>query len=578
MATGMDRLERNFDRLERFFKKRRSGPSRASVASSDRSSTCPSSRPESFDLSVQKFPSPSFIRPTSTRMLARDDVVPVSRPSRRAQSLPEAPSTPERRLSAETSPSTYSNILDQFPKIPQRSSSLPCDETFPGQTKRYPESLILKYSTTHGNPTPEPSPKLAPLQLRSILKTSQIIPASASTRPKSLDNHADGRPKITMSSLRKAISDSALSASVSPSKMDEDLKEPSLNDFMALSDDDIADDRPVTPERPIHLQEPSTPPTCCLPPNPPQPETPQSSSASESPLSMPHSIPQAPAPILSPPASRAPATVAAFEAARIATRYKFDLVYVVNLWPSNTGCSQPRALCSKASAPCHVTSIPSGQSLSTPMNSLRSLQALHTCLEGQGSVANINPPGGMNGRILAAFGLPSVLSPFRISAPVHQKVLRADGWLEYRSDTPASDEFARGYSCAFYTGYTPDGRWRPVETEVDRERTGSPEERTKKRSEKPPNRGIVFAAYRLPKDDGTTLSSDTAELESLHQDAELFVQTLVDIHMMQRHKDLGSEAHAAQLVRNNSTHWCAPGNQPSQTSAQASPATPILAV
>ncbi len=71
-----------------------------------------------------------------------------------------------------------------------------------------------------------------------------------------------------MVSLRKVVSDSTLATSCSLWKGEDDLKEPSLKDFMSLSDDDIADDRPATPERQLHLQTPSTPPACSLPPDP----------------------------------------------------------------------------------------------------------------------------------------------------------------------------------------------------------------------------------------------------------------------------------------------------------------------
>ena len=358
---------------------------------------------------------------------------------------------------------------------------------------------------------------------------------------------------------------------------------------MSLSDDDIADDladdladetadeaandatdcaandqATPAPTTKLHLRRPSSPPGCSLPPDPPQPATPRKVATD-----------RVPVPLGLPSAVRPPATVAAFEAARIAARYRFDLVYVVNLWPSHTGCSQPRAISSQFPVPYFDAPARATPSLAMPNNSLRSLAALHKCLEGQGSVANMNPRSGMNGRLLAAYGLPSVMSPFRISAPVHQKVLRADGWLEYRSDSPAADEFARGYSCSFYAGYSPDGRWRPVETDVDRERTGSPEERAKKRQDRPANRGIVFAAYRLPNSDGTVLSSGKDELDGLYRDAELFVETLIDIHMMQRQRDLQAEVQAAQAVRASARRCVAEDNTSQQAGATNPSQAPI---
>jgi hypothetical protein len=54
---------------------------------------------------------------------------------------------------------------------------------------------------------------------------------------------------------------------------------------------------------------------------------------------------------------------------------------------------------------------------------------------------------------------------------------------------------------------------------------------------KPANRGIVFAAFRLPHgaaDDGGTACSDGEELEALHRDAEALVDMLIEMHMTQR--------------------------------------------
>jgi hypothetical protein len=141
------------------------------------------------------------------------------------------------------------------------------------------------------------------------------------------------------------------------------------------------------------------------------------------------------------------------------------------------------------------------------------------------------------GRLLAAYGLPSIMYPFRISAPVHQKVLRTQGWLEYRNETDAQDEFARGYSCAFYTGHSP-ARGResdPAPMATTTTPDGKPKQQQQQKK-KPANRGIVFAAFRLPGADGNPICSSAEELEALHQDAEALVDMLIDIHMTQRHR------------------------------------------
>jgi hypothetical protein len=138
----------------------------------------------------------------------------------------------------------------------------------------------------------------------------------------------------------------------------------------------------------------------------------------------------------------------------------------------------------------------------------------------------------VTGRLLAAYGLSSIMYPFRISAPVHQEVLRTEGWLEYRNATGAMDEFARGYSCSFYTGHSP-ARGREAAAGAG----ASPTDNTKRARNgkpKPANRGIVFAAFRVPNPDGSPVCSDPAELEELHGDAEALVDMLIEIHMAQR--------------------------------------------
>ena len=47
---------------------------------------------------------------------------------------------------------------------------------------------------------------------------------------------------------------------------------------------------------------------------------------------------------------------------------------------------------------------------------------------------------------------------------------------------------------------------------------------------RPPNRGIVFAAFRLPRPDGSSKTSTAEELEALHADAEVLVDMCIDIH------------------------------------------------
>jgi hypothetical protein len=347
-------------------------------------------------------------------------------------------------------------------------------------------------------PTPEPSPTLIPQKDTTALDTrnepeipEDEIGTTKTPRPKSLDS--PGSDKICLATLRKALSDSSLSTTVAPTSPPAPapaptpvLTEPSLDDFMSLSDDDIADGLPVstfslTPS----TASPSHPPRFGLPPNPP--------------ISgfSPTFLKQRQMALHSPAMSR-PATAAAFEAARIATRYHFDLVYIVNLWPiTQTPCEPATG---------------------------GSLDPLGNCMGGLGPVACINPKSGMTGRLLAAYGLPSLVSPFRLSAAVHLKVLRTEGWLEYRSEHASPDEFSRGYSCSFYSG-----RCATTATPLSPSTVSG-----KRKRSQPNNRGIVFAAYRLPRADGTTICSGPTDLEALYREAETLVEMLIDMHSTQR--------------------------------------------
>ncbi|KAL2161639.1 hypothetical protein VTH06DRAFT_8201 [Thermothelomyces fergusii] len=281
-------------------------------------------------------------------------------------------------------------------------------------------------------------------------------------------------------------------------KRDPILKEPSVKDFLSLSDDDIADER-VAP-RVQHAV--SDPPTFPLPPNPSPPSSPI------------RTRPAFPLLTLSPPLASRPAAAAAIEAARIATKYKFDLVYVVNLWPSHISRSG--------------RSSPSSQSCTVPHPVSPSRNTPPSSSPGSPGPAAPSSDSDMTGRLLAAYGLTSIMCPFRISAPVHQKVLRTQGWLEYRNQTGARDEFACGYSCSFYTGYSP--------VRGHGGDTAGSERQEPQHQDKPANRGIVFAAFRAPRGDGGPVFSDATELEALHKDAEALVDMLINTRTARRRR------------------------------------------
>ncbi len=547
MATGIDKLDKQLDRLEKLFSRRkRSADCLDSAAPTIRPAT-PIPFLTDFDASHQTFPFPSFIRPTSSRMMAREEAFLSPHSSRRARSLPESPSTP--RLPASAAPNgsgnrTGSGALDGCPSLPVRYSSLGSDvshrssSVYPSTSGDDPSSELMDFSF----PTPPRETEGNSRQHRGFGSKSLTRPDSISLSPKTqIDrkrssggaqpspDETDGsayrripsRP-LSLSSgagikhdnkaLRKSISLSGLpTPEVAGPESDPTLTEPSVTDFLSLSDDDIADGH-VSPQTKPRTKPPaSNPPTFGLPPKPSLAFTPSRIKGPDQMLT------------LSPPLASRPATAAAFEAARIATKHQFDLVYVVNLWPSHMSrpsLSSPlNQLCGTPVATSPVRSTKP----SPPESPVSHSSGYDSGFESRAPAPhpNTNTPrtGGMTGRLLAAYGLPSIMYPFRISAIVHQKVLRTPGWLEYRNGTGAQDEFARGYSCAFYTGHSPS-------------RTTTPG--NNKRHKMAANRGIVFAAFRLPRADGTPIACEGEQLEALYADAEALVDMVIEIHTPQR--------------------------------------------
>ncbi|KAK7423293.1 hypothetical protein QQX98_001083 [Neonectria punicea] len=518
-------MANGFDRLERFFAKRK-----ASAVSTD---TIEPAITTGAPVTEPQFPSPSFIRPKITRMAAREEVIVKQPSSTRSPSVADA-SSPNRMGSIDAKNSTHSSDSYRLQYSPVRTSSLrrlqaqllidgfgdyefPRPPTHTGEISpvssnssptssfeipghrssrsrslrkmdcdlerldtpvsdpeddelrcpRYFQNKKLPELPHCALPTPGPSPELLPV-LDSQLSESKSI--EVLNREVYQDIRRQFHASLEKPPLQRPSSRSGLSRSPSRESLSSStLRMPNFNDFLSLSDDDIAETSPEGPNHSFDL-EPSTPSTLA-----PAVSTPQ-----EQPLLT-----------LTPPYASRPATAAAFEAARIANRYNFDLVYVVNLWPDV-----------------------SGPPTSGPDEGIASFDP---SFSGKS-------PKGMTGRLLAAYGLHNVKSPFQISAEVHGKILRSNGWIEYRNHEARDDEFARGFACAFYTGqYSKNG------SIVSR---GSPSS-TKTRQN---DRGIVFAAYRKPRADGSMLGvgSNKAELADVHQDAEALVEMLIDIHVANR--------------------------------------------
>ncbi|KAI5466805.1 hypothetical protein BGZ63DRAFT_8142 [Mariannaea sp. PMI_226] len=513
MANGLDRLER-------FFSKRKgSAASTQSV--------------EPPVVKEQQFPSPSFIRPKATRMSAREELI-VKQPGLRSHSLVDglspqrsisfraqstAPSPDSYRLqnspirvsslrhrdnqpsfdgfydfkfprpptnasegsirsSASTNsleyvsnPSPLSRSRRQSHVEPERSDTPPSSdiEDDDHQSHLYFQNKKLPRLPPAALPTPSPSPDLSPTLDFELLNSTSVDALKQAVyegfrRQRQRTETQDGftRPE-SQSSLESSADDASVSSST--------LREPDLNDFLDLTDEDIAEanaDTRLSPES----NYPSVPSMLG-----PAIASPQQKSLLT----------------LTPPYASRPAAAAAFEAARIANRYNFDLVYVVNLWPDVSVLS---------------TAGPEEDAVSIS------------------SEFSTKSSKGLTGRLLAAYGLHNVKSPFQISAHVHSKILRTQGWIEYRNQEARTDEFARGFACSFYTGQ--HSRTSSIASDAS-----SPPARMRQS-----DRGIVFAAYRKPRADGSMagVGSNKAELAAVHRDAEALVEMLIDIHVANRQR------------------------------------------
>ncbi|KAH6608765.1 hypothetical protein Trco_002111 [Trichoderma cornu-damae] len=495
MASGFDRLERLFS------SKRKTSFASVTVATS----VSPPTEPQ--------FPSPSFIRPTATRMTAREEVrlrlatgrspsVPDIVPSRLG-SLSSHASSPGRSRSPLPSPSLRGSQPDslvaklheyQFPVPPTRNekaatasttfSPTPKPEvpiphsqspsrlqTSPGinappspdleehgSCRRSDEGIRIPTLSYNTPPTPEDSPEIVPV--RNLLADSKIFDIAID---KALFDEIEDQLLQTFDhpSLNGSFSGSSSSEASSSSST---LREPDFNEFLNLSDDDIAESAPEN----MALESDSV--LQCSPP-PTNPSIPSPEPAGSSLLT------------LAPPRASRPAGAAAFEAARIAKRYDFDLVYVVNLWPGG----------------------PHGQ--------ISHLETAGSCERP------------LAGRLLAAHGLHQVPSPLQISCFVHTTIMRSNGWIEYRNSEAQPHELARGYACSFHAGRYSQG----LSSERDSPVSGL-------RLSETIDRGIVFAAYRKPRMGDCKMghSFTGEELSSLYEDAETLVEMLIDIHARNR--------------------------------------------
>ncbi|KAI2463275.1 hypothetical protein F4781DRAFT_133225 [Annulohypoxylon bovei var. microspora] len=301
--------------------------------------------------------------------------------------------------------------------------------------------------------------------------------------------------------VRRTGSMDSLSTITRYRPIDSNLREPTLDEFYSLDDDDVLECLPATPKPEVDI-----PPT---PPPKDSPKTPigRSRSTRHMPIAPTVAInyssgeltpPRTPTDshflTLAYSPTNASGSLGAMWAASIANTYNFDLVYIVSLWPKGEGDS----------------SDPSRQSTST----YRQLKAQDRDRAAARCSIVANPKSEVTGRILAAYGLNQFGSPFRIHAQFHRKMLGFKGWKEYRDELASPGMISRGWTCSFYSDHSTTAR----------NETGDSQSVMA-------NRGIVFAAYTKK----TTKSAipvrstpkQTAVLGKLFYDAQTLVDALV---------------------------------------------------
>ncbi|CAK7227899.1 hypothetical protein SCUCBS95973_006698 [Sporothrix curviconia] len=172
---------------------------------------------------------------------------------------------------------------------------------------------------------------------------------------------------------------------------------------------------------------------------------------------------------------------AAFEIARIASQYKFDLAYIATIWPKNMAFLHSGSVSRTDSQMSRMSSSSMGMTMTMGMASSRAKRASHMSHKSHKShksqasqASNMAPstaastsahcgvfsPVGLRhsrleAQFLAAYGLATVRAPYSLSAPTHAKILNAERWLEFSEPEAKADEFSRGYGCAFYRDRAP---------------------------------------------------------------------------------------------------------------------------
>lgn len=616
MANGLDKLERLFSA------RKKSAPSRATTATTD------GSVPPAPSL----FPQAPFIRPRCNVMYARDELDLYSpKPSvhtylistrRRSGNSLDADSQAD--MADPRRPSSFSTTASFH--VPNRSSSLLSrrHNRVPTGLAQFPRdtATVDCYSTQHQQQAMRPLPlrihkQDSQQQQIGLLEALPIYPTSHVETPPPSDQddfHFPSPPKhhaskssvsamtqltpepspdmvpyrdSTLSEPRRESLSAPPSSSSSSSKrvtissaplLDDDWRdsyvpvspepnkqvvfdEPHVKEFLSLTDDDLAEIKVVASSKPPTKRAPPPP---ILPPNV-RITRPRGAPARRS------MTPQSP--------HVASNEVAAWEAARIAKKYDFDVVYVANFWPSGMTnhfhnptpetSTTPNPLSSLTTTRTRRNSTPRNSSVINVQSELSSPVSDCCPNSARATTSNRAAPTRLNGCLLAGYGLETIQAPFRLSARLHKKILRSEGWIEHRNSGARDNEFARGYARSFYTGTVavPTAGTTPTTTitttTAKTTTTTSTTSSSSRRASAPNaseayhnnnnngernlhlhkvNRGIVFVAFRRPRGPGGTAHSSQAELAALEREAETLVELILDFHEEKRRWETLQEA------------------------------------
>lgn len=481
-------------------------------------------------------------------------------------------------------------LLDALPIYPAARVETPPpsdqdDFTFPSPPQR---GRTASANLAQLQLTPEPSPDMIPQRDSPLSepKSSAEIHRATTSAPPSRRGTTSSVPLLD-DDWRDSYIQVAENTDIPRSTTV--FHEPAVEDFLSMTDEDLAE---------IKVVHPSKPPSKRAPPPP-----------ILSPISRPASGSRSFTSALRSPAPVSPAIassqVAAWEAARIAKKYDFDVVYVASFGPSRM--NNLHNLTTEA-ATCHPALIPLSGISSAPGSFSQSMPASHvsspisnkhtttTCNStprnsflSHGAALSNNPPsdlfasatsspvasslreccpnaglppssGGFCGSLLAAYGLETIQAPFRLSSNLHKKILRHEGWIEHRNSAATDNEFARGYALSFYTGSSSGSSGMPASASLRRssapdvsrqasaattamrfDGSGGKKKNSGVARRKRINRGIVFVAYRRPRGPDGAVNSSVAELNALEKEAATLVDLILDFHQERRRWEMLQE-------------------------------------